>query len=243
MRYVYLALLLSVVAAAQVKTSNGVAVILGRVQSADLKYSGLGKQTGRSYSGVVRIKVLKVLDEISLAPAIVIRQDDSIQVHIEEGNKTPGWELRTGRAFVLGLQPLSTGDLKSLFAIAAEASTDPPQPGFAECVEKAGFSRDETGTPIWLNSAGLPEWAVRAHPMEMPGLMDGHAKGLITLVVLVSETGKIECAQFVDGHPLFSATAIDAATKYRFRPYVVRGRDSPVFGTLVLDYDYHRGRP
>lgn len=242
MRHALLALLLSIVAAAQAKTDNGLAVILGRVQSADLKYSGLGKQTGRAYGGVVHIKVVRVFDETSLAPVAVIRQDDSIQVHIVEGNNKPGWELRTGRAFVLGVQPLTTGDLKPLFVIAAEAGPDAPQPGFAECVEKAGFSHDETGAPIWLDSARLHERTVLAHPMEMPGLMDGHAKGQITLVVLVRETGKVECAQVVDGHPLLFAAAIDAATKYRFRPYSVKGHDAPVLGTLILDYDFHRGR-
>ena len=241
MRHGCLMLLLSLSLAAQVKTTNGVAVILGRVQSADIKYSGVGKQTGRSYSGVVHLSVVKVLDETFLAPGAVVRENDSVSVHIEEGNKKPGWELRSGRTFVLGLQPLTRGELKPLFVIAAEASSDAPERGFAECVGETGFSHDESGAPIWLDSARLHERAVQVHPMEMPGLMDGHAKGQITLAVLVSAMGKIECAQVVDGHPLFFAAAIDAATKCRFRPYRLKGRDSPVLGTLILDYDFHRG--
>lgn len=242
MSRVCLILLLSLAAAAQVKTTNGVAVILGRVQSADLKYSGMGKQTGRSYSGVVHVKVVRVLDQISLAEGAVVRQSDSVSVHVEEGNKKPTWELGTGRLFILGVQPLPRGGLRPLFIIAADASPDLPEPGFAECVQKAGYSRDESAAPIWLSSAQLHERAVQSPPMEMPGLMDGHAKGQVDLVVQVGETGRIGCAQFVHGHPLFSAGAIDAATKYQFRPYVVNGHDSPVLGTLILDYDFHRGR-
>jgi hypothetical protein len=234
-------LLLSLSLAAQVETTNGVAVILGRVQSADIKYSGMGKQTGRSYGGVVHFKVVKVLDEISLAPGAVVRQDDSVSVHIKEESKAPGWELRTGRTFVLGVQPFTTGELKPLFVIAAEASSDAPVRGFAECVGRADFSFDESGAPIWLDSARLHERAVQVRPMEMPGLMDGHAKGQITLAVLVSEIGKIECAQVMDGHPLFFAAAIDAATRYRFRPFRLKGRDSSVLGMLILNYDFHRG--
>jgi hypothetical protein len=242
MIHVCLILLLSLTAAAQVKTANGVTVILGRVQSADLKYPGMEKQIGRSYRGAVHVKVVRILDQISIAKSAVVRQGNSISVHIEERTRKPTWELRTGRLFVMGVQPLPSSSLRPLFVIAVEANPDLPQPGFAECVAKAGLSSDEFGAPIWLSSAQLHERAVRSHPMEMPGLMDGHAKGQVDLVVELGETGRIECAQFVDGYPLFSASALDAATKYRFRPYVVKGHESSVLGTLILDFDFHRGR-
>jgi len=240
-RHACIILLLSLSVAAQVKTGDGVVVIWCRVQSAHLKYSGMGKLTGRSYSGVVQVKVLRILDETSLATSTVVRQDNSVPVHVEEGTKRPAWELQTGRDFVLAVQPRATGGLKPLFVIATETSPEAPESGFAECVGKAGFLRDVSGAPVWLSSVRLHELVVQAHPMEMPGLMDGHAKGHVTLFVLVGGAGKMECAQVADGHPLLLAAAIDAATKYRFRPYSVKGHDSPVLGTLILEYDFHRG--
>jgi hypothetical protein len=241
MRSACLILLLSISATAQVKATSGVAIILGRVQSANIKYFGLGKQTARSYRGVVQVKVVRVLDRISLGSSVALRRGDIVPVHIEETNKKPNWELRTGHIYVLGVEPLTAGGLRPLFVIAAEISPDQPAGGFAECVEKVGFSHDESGTPIWLDSAQMHARAIQSHLVETPGLMDGQAKGQVTLVVLVRETGMVECAQVVEGHPIAFASAIDAATKYRFRPYSVNGRNSPVLGTLTLDFDFRRG--
>jgi len=66
-------------------------------------------------------------------------------------------------------------------------------------------------------------------------------QGIVTLDITVSEGGVVTAAELISGDLAFKVSAIDAAKKRRYKPYVVDGRPTPFITTV--DFHFSQGIP
>jgi hypothetical protein len=235
MRFLYVPLLLCLAASTQTPEPQAAPAIIGTVISSDVTYAGMGRETGRSYNGVIKILVESTLskqgDGLSSRETVLLR--------VDEQNDKPDWWVETGESYVFLLDPLMRGEFKPLFAFGARAPIKASSSS-SGCFEKADAARDSSGKLIWLDSPEFMDFVQHAVPMQIPGLMDGHLKGRITLLLAVGASGKPQCVRVLKGHPLAYASAIEAIRQWRFRPYAFLGKPRAVLGEITLEYDFHR---
>jgi periplasmic protein TonB len=62
------------------------------------------------------------------------------------------------------------------------------------------------------------------------------ASGMVTVQVLIDESGKVISAHAVSGHPLLQAAAVEAAKQTRFTPTLLSGQAVKVSGLLVFNF-------
>jgi hypothetical protein len=56
----------------------------------------------------------------------------------------------------------------------------------------------------------------------------------VELLVVVDKKGEPECISVVSGHPLLIPAAIDSVRRWRFEPYVFKGKARKYSGNLVI---------
>ena len=211
------------------------AAIIGTVISNDVKYEGVGRVTGRSYKGIIKVLIESTLgkqgNDLAVGKTALLR--------VDEENSKPDWWVETGEGYVFLLVPLPQREFKPLFAFAARAPTKSSS-SLSSCFEQANAARDISGKLIWLNSRQLMHLVQHSIPMQTPGLLDGHMKGSVSLLLAVGASGEPQCVRVLTGHPLAFAAAVEAIRQWRFRPYVLSGSPRPVLGEITLQYDFHR---
>jgi len=235
MRFACVPLLLCFPASAQTQEPIPQTAIIGTVTSSDVKYVDMGRVTGRSYRGVAKVSVERTLSKRGNA----VSAGETILLRVDEQNNNPDWFVEVGKSYIFLLESLAQREFKPLFAFAARAPTKGSS-SLSSCFEQADAARDSAGVLIWLDSPQFMDLAQKVVPMQMPGLMDGRMKGNVSLLVAVGTSGEPQCIRVLKGHPLAFASAIDALHQWRFRPYIVSGKPSPVVGEITLEYDFHR---
>ncbi|HEX8136131.1 MAG TPA: TonB family protein [Pyrinomonadaceae bacterium] len=65
---------------------------------------------------------------------------------------------------------------------------------------------------------------------------NAHATGVVTVQVLIDETGKVISAQAVSGHPLLKAAAVQAAYRARFTPTYLSQQPVKVSGVITYNF-------
>ncbi len=234
MRFLCVPLLFYFAASAQTPEPQ-VPAIIGTVISSDVKYVGMGRETGRSYKGVIKVLVENTLTQHG--NSLPVRK--TVLLRVDEQNDKPDWAVEAGESYVFLLDPLTQGEFKPLFAFSTRVPTKASSP-LSSCFEQANAVRDGSGKFIWLDSPQFMDLVQRAVPMQIPGLMDGHMKGSITLLLVVGASGLPQCVRALKGYPLAYGSAIEALRQWRFRPYVISGKSRPVLGEIILEYDFHR---
>ena len=101
---------------------------------------------------------------------------------------------------------------------------------------------DASGKAIRLSSKEAQKRIIHCEPAKLPGTMD--AKGVVLLIVLIDPEGKVHCATALNGHPLVRKFAMDAVTKWRFKPVERSGKRGAVYGVVSVrvSWDPHYGK-
>jgi hypothetical protein len=74
-------------------------------------------------------------------------------------------------------------------------------------------------------------------PIYFPGTVDKlHIKGTVVMALAVDDKGEVSCVHIISGHPLIIGTTIDSVKRWKFRPYVVRGRRKGFCGRIAVRY-------
>lgn len=73
-------------------------------------------------------------------------------------------------------------------------------------------------------------------PVYPPIALQAHASGIVTVQVLVDESGTVISAHAVSGHPLLQAAAVEAARQARFSPTSLMGEPIKVSGVLTYNF-------
>ena len=99
---------------------------------------------------------------------------------------------------------------------------------------------DARGRAIRLSSKETQKRIIHCEPAKLLGNID--AKGIVLLSVLIDPDGKVQCATALIGHPLMKKFAMDAVTKWRFKPVERLGKRGAVYGVVSVrvswDPDY-----
>jgi TonB family protein len=61
-------------------------------------------------------------------------------------------------------------------------------------------------------------------------------QGEVVLKIVVSETGDVESAEVVSGHPELAKAAVDAVKKWKFQPFIRNSK--PVKASVKLPFDF-----
>jgi TonB family protein len=61
-------------------------------------------------------------------------------------------------------------------------------------------------------------------------------QGEVVLKIVVSETGDVESAEVVSGHPVLAKAAVDAVKKWKFQPFIRNSK--PVKASVKLPFDF-----
>lgn len=69
------------------------------------------------------------------------------------------------------------------------------------------------------------------------------AEGRVVVEVVVNETGQVESANAVEGHPLLRAAAVDAARKWEFAPTQLQGKPVKVMGRISFNFVLSKDEP
>jgi hypothetical protein len=64
----------------------------------------------------------------------------------------------------------------------------------------------------------------------------GNVGGAVNVQVVIGESGGVEFARAISGHPLLRASAEKAAASSRFRPTLISGKPIKVTGTIVYNF-------
>ena len=103
------------------------------------------------------------------------------------------------------------------------------------------FERNSQKGPIRLSSEDLMKLVIEKRALAMPALLGrNRLQGIVKVEVALDEKGTVRCVVGKNGHPLARDSAIQSISKWVFKPYIVNYKAKPVFGVLVLPYDFRR---
>jgi TonB family protein len=180
------------------------------------------------------------------AKAAKIQGTVSIQVLIDEqGN-------------VISAEP---ADLKAVVVRSADGSTqtvepEPVNPILVEAAQRAAM--EAKFSPTLLSGApvkvrGTITYRFSAMPEVSGGILNGkavtlpkpvyppaalavRAEGAVSVQVTISESGDVESASAVSGHPLLRASAVAAARGAKFSPTILSGNAVKVTGVVIYNF-------
>ena len=90
---------------------------------------------------------------------------------------------------------------------------------------------------ITLSGGVLQGAALKKFQPEYPPIAKAAgAEGAVQVMVVINETGQVEVAQVVSGHPLLREAALEAAKKWVFKPTELSGKPVKVQGTLTFNF-------
>lgn len=63
-------------------------------------------------------------------------------------------------------------------------------------------------------------------------------QGEVVVKIVVSETGDVESAQVISGDPILAESAVDAAKKWKFKPFIKNGKAMKASTKLPFDFAF-----
>ncbi len=94
--------------------------------------------------------------------------------------------------------------------------------------------KDSSSKILWLRPNEMLDRTIEK--IEPSADAHSRASGGVLVNVMVKENGKITCATTATGHPLLRERAIQAAVKWKFKPYLVNNKPVPFFGHLLFSF-------
>jgi len=92
-------------------------------------------------------------------------------------------------------------------------------------------------TPGHISSGVLQGSAIRrVEPIYPPIARSARVAGSVQVEVVIDEHGHVVSATLVQGHPLLSQVALDAARQWKFRPTLLNGEPIKVTGVLIFNF-------
>jgi outer membrane biosynthesis protein TonB len=63
-----------------------------------------------------------------------------------------------------------------------------------------------------------------------------NVQGIAVLEIALDSKGNVTCGRVVSGHPIMISSILDSVSRWKFRPYISRGRPSSFCGRIGLRY-------
>lgn len=138
--------------------------------------------------------------------------------------RTP--ELKEPQLFLDSFKLLPQGK------VAAETAPPPPPPP----APGQGFGETPRPTTQRVSSGVLQELAIKKVLPSIPPNLQGHVKGAVLVAITISETGQVEKADLVSGHPLLQEACLAAAKQWEFKPTLLGNKPIKVQGVLPFNF-------
>jgi len=98
------------------------------------------------------------------------------------------------------------------------------------CVVDLNLLVDNTGKPVWIDSAELKAHAVNMPPPKVPSSV--RAAGQITVDVSINSDGHVTCLNVRNGHPLLQRAIAETVRTWTFKPFVAGGKPVAIYGHI-----------
>ncbi|SRR5579871_4060522 len=85
-------------------------------------------------------------------------------------------------------------------------------------------------TKLEIVKAEKARYPLEAHQQEI--------QGEVLLKLHISETGDVESVDVISGHPALVPSAVDAAKKWKFKPYIKNGKPIKVSVNVPMDFAF-----
>jgi protein TonB len=91
--------------------------------------------------------------------------------------------------------------------------------------------------PVKLTSSVLQGKALERHAPDYPELAKkARVQGAVVVEVVIAESGRVESARAMSGHPLLVIPATQAARRWRFAPTLLNGQPVKVTGVITFNF-------
>lgn len=128
-----------------------------------------------------------------------------------------------------GSEAFSVPGSASINDLAIRVDGEPPPPAAAKPVPKP-LLKPISGGVLNGRAVMLPK------PNYPPAARNSRASGVVSVEVVIDETGKVIAAKAVEGHALLKSAAVSAAQGARFSPTLLSGQ--PVKVTGLINYNF-----
>jgi protein TonB len=78
----------------------------------------------------------------------------------------------------------------------------------------------------------------RPDPVYPPIARAAHVQGVVVLQATISKTGAIENLKVLSGPPMLTQAAIDAVSRWRYKPYMLSGEPVEVETTVQVNFTF-----
>jgi TonB family protein len=156
----------------------------------------------------------------------------------------------SGAHYVLNPRNRTAQKMSNTFVFRRSADGDvmTPTPGAARTEFRviqngnADVSVTSSAAPLKAADAGLSGKAIKkVQPTYPPVAKAAGAQGPVSVQIVIGETGDVESAKAVAGHPLLQAAAVTAAKEWRFTPTKLSGNPVKVSGTISFVFALPKG--
>lgn len=131
--------------------------------------------------------------------------------------------------------------LFSASAVAQEFKGDPDWNLQRHCTNLKVL-RDSHQKVIWFNHEQMKSMATTKVAPGMPLLArQARIEGSVTVNVCIGSDGVPDSAWVISGHPILIPSSIEAASKWRFKPYVHKSKPVAFAGTIRFTFSTSKG--
>ncbi len=119
----------------------------------------------------------------------------------------------------------------------AESKPQSAQPSQTSPDSDKNSSPDQTPPAPPADSTKLEPLKIQkaVYPLQA---REKQLQGQVIVKILVSETGDVESAEVVSGDPVLAKSAVDAAKKWKFRPFIKNGKPVKVSTNLPFSFAF-----
>lgn len=102
--------------------------------------------------------------------------------------------------------------------------------------------RDRKGKVVWFSHEQMKQMAVVKIAPGMPArARQARVEGAVVLNLCVDTDGLPHNVWAISGHPLLIGSAVNAASRWRFKPYTVKSQPIAFAGTLRFTFSTSKG--
>jgi|SRR5215510_9206946 len=103
------------------------------------------------------------------------------------------------------------------------------------CKNDPNLLRDKDGNPILFPAKELGPQIIWYERPKYPNAC--RCSGSVQVLVLINTEGRVECFQFLNGHPLIKASISEALKKWRFQPVTVEARQVSITSIITFNFN------